>query len=80
MLQGLLTKIDNKEFTIGIVGLGYVGLPLMWTFHNQEMPVLGFDIDREKIDCIREGRPYIKHLGEEMMSVLAKSDRRHNRF
>src|SRR5690625_729220 len=75
MLQELLNKIENKDYTIGIVGLGYVGLPLMWTFHQVDMPVLGFDIDQEKIDCIREGRPYIKHLGKEMMQKLAGSDR-----
>jgi len=75
MLQELLQKIDKKEYTVGIVGLGYVGLPLMWTFFQKEMPVLGFDIDEDKINCIKEGRPYIKHLGEQMMQALAKSDR-----
>lgn len=75
MLQELLDKIDDKEYTIGIVGLGYVGLPLMWTFHDAGMPVIGYDIDQEKIDCIQEGRPYIKHLGEKMMQCLSKSDR-----
>ncbi|WP_441000670.1 nucleotide sugar dehydrogenase [Fodinibius sp. SL11] len=75
MLQELLDKIDNKEYTVGIVGLGYVGLPLMWTFHSNDMPVLGFDIDKEKIKCIENGTPYIKHLGEEMMQKLAGSDR-----
>lgn len=75
MLQELLDKIDKKEFTVGIIGLGYVGLPLMWTFHENDMPVIGFDIDKEKINCINEGRPYIKHLGKEMMQKLAKSDR-----
>ncbi|SHG68167.1 UDP-N-acetyl-D-glucosamine dehydrogenase [Fodinibius roseus] len=75
MFKELLRKIDDKEYTIGIVGLGYVGLPLMWTFHQAGMPVLGFDIDQDKIDCITEGRPYIKHLGREMMQELAGSDR-----
>lgn len=75
MLQDLLQKIEDREYTVGIVGLGYVGLPLMWTFHQARMPVLGFDIDQEKIDCIRQGRPYIKHLGPEMMQELAGSDR-----
>lgn len=74
MLQELLKKIENKVYTVGIVGLGYVGLPLMWTFHQKEMPVLGFDIDNEKIECIKEGRPYIKHLGKEMMQKLASSN------
>lgn len=75
MFQELLDKVDDKEYTIGIVGLGYVGLPLMWTFHDAGMPVIGYDIDQNKIDCIQDGRPYIKHLGEKMMQCLAKSDR-----
>lgn len=74
-LQELLEKIEQKTYTVGIIGLGYVGLPLMWTFHKNSMPVIGFDIDQEKIDCINEGRPYIKHLGEEMMQALSKSDK-----
>ncbi|MDZ7692716.1 MAG: nucleotide sugar dehydrogenase [Balneolaceae bacterium] len=75
MLQELLKKIDQKEYTVGIIGLGYVGLPLMWTFHNKGMPVLGFDIDIDKVDCIKSGTPYIKHLGKDMMGVLSQSER-----
>lgn len=74
-IEKLLQRIDNKEFTIGIIGLGYVGLPLMWTFHERGMPVMGFDVDSAKVDCILSGTPYIKHLGEEMMQILSKSDR-----
>lgn len=73
MVQELLKKIEEKEFTVGIVGLGYVGLPLMWTFYEAGMPVIGYDIDKEKIDCIHEGRPYIKHLGKEMMERLSEN-------
>ncbi len=73
-IDGYLNKIDERDYTVGIIGLGYVGLPLMWTFHQAGIPVLGFDVDSKKIDCIREGKPYIKHLGEEMMQTLAKSD------
>jgi len=40
-----LDKIRNKEYRVGILGIGYVGLPLMWTFHQQGLPVLGFDVD-----------------------------------
>ncbi len=75
MLKELLQKIDQKTFQVGIVGLGYVGLPLMWTFHEAGLPVTGFDIDESKIDCISSGKPYIKHLGEEMMQKLAASNR-----
>ncbi|MFD2532948.1 hypothetical protein [Gracilimonas halophila] len=48
--ENLLKKIEDKTYTIGIVGLGYVGLPLMWTFHQNNMPVLGFDIDAKKLN------------------------------
>ena len=75
MLQPLLEKIASRTFTIGIIGLGYVGLPLMWTFHKHGMPVIGYDIDPAKVDHLKAGRSYIKHLGEEMMRVLAQSDR-----
>lgn len=75
MFQELLKKIDRKEYVVGIVGLGYVGLPLMWTFHQAGMPVLGFDIDSEKVDCINEGVPYIKHLGKDKMEKLAEGER-----
>jgi UDP-N-acetyl-D-glucosamine dehydrogenase len=73
-LESLLNKIADKTYTIGIVGLGYVGLPLMWTFHQNNMPVLGFDIDAKKVENLRSGTPYIKHLGTEMMKKLADSD------
>lgn len=74
-LDSLLNKITDKTYTIGIVGLGYVGLPLMWTFHQQGMPVLGFDIDDKKVQNLKNGIPYIKHLGTEMMETLANSDK-----
>jgi UDP-N-acetyl-D-glucosamine dehydrogenase len=69
MIEHLLTRIESRKYTVGIVGLGYVGLPLMWTFHKKNMPVLGFDIDSFKVECIKSGTPYIKHLGQEMMQV-----------
>lgn len=73
MIEQLLARILNKSYTVGIVGLGYVGLPLMWTFHKQDLPVLGFDIDEAKVKNLKLGTPYIKHLGKEMMQSLAKS-------
>lgn len=74
MLQELISRVANRDYVLGIVGLGYVGLPLMWTFHKHKMPVIGFDIDQFKVDSVNEGKPYIKHLGPEMMGALAKSD------
>ena len=74
-LETLLKKIEDRTYTVGIIGLGYVGLPLMWTFHQNDMPVLGFDIDEKKVENLKNGTPYIKHLGTEMMEALANSDK-----
>jgi UDP-N-acetyl-D-glucosamine dehydrogenase len=73
LLAQQLQKITDKTYVVGIIGLGYVGLPLMWTFHKNQLPVLGFDIDPAKIDALEKGIPYIKHLGKEMMETLASS-------
>lgn len=75
LLNQQLQKISDRTYVVGIIGLGYVGLPLMWTFHQNDLPVLGFDIDQRKIEALKSGTPYIKHLGEDMMQRLAKSDR-----
>lgn len=69
-----LERIKNKEYITGVIGLGYVGLPLMWTFHKKGMPVIGYDVDQAKVDNLNSGTPYIKHLGEEMMQKLSESD------
>ena len=73
-LDNLLQLIQKREYKVGIIGLGYVGLPLMWTFHQNKMPVIGYDIDQHKVDCILKGIPYIKHLGKDKMEALAGSD------
>jgi len=73
-IESQLLAIKKREYKVGIIGLGYVGLPLMWTFYRNEMPVIGYDIDQFKVDCIHDGTPYIKHLGADKMKELAKSD------
>ena len=55
-------KIENRQTKIGVVGLGYVGLPLALTFAERGFSVLGFDVDRSKIEALEAGRNYIKHL------------------
>lgn len=73
--EAQLKKVENRSFIVGIVGLGYVGLPLMWTFHQKGMPVMGFDIDDSKVQNLNNGIPYIRHLGKEMMATLSNSDK-----
>ena len=51
-----LEKIKSKQAVIGIVGLGYVGLPLARAFCQQNINVVGFDIDKQKIDLIEQGQ------------------------
>lgn len=58
----LLNKINSKSAKIGIIGLGYVGLPLALTFAEKGFDVLGFDIDEKKIPIINSGGTYIKHI------------------
>lgn len=71
--QTLQQKIEDRSLVLGIIGLGYVGLPLSLTFHKAGFRVLGFDIDPRKIEALAEGTPYIKHLGVESFQELAQS-------
>ncbi|MDX1776414.1 MAG: nucleotide sugar dehydrogenase [Desulfobulbales bacterium] len=58
----LKDKIARKEFLLGVIGLGYVGLPLSLTFLRKDIGVLGFDLDAKKIDMLHNGVSYIKHI------------------
>jgi UDP-N-acetyl-D-glucosamine dehydrogenase len=62
IMKSLLKKIEDKSLVIGVIGLGYVGLPLTDVFLRKGYRVVGFDIDKEKIDMLKKGRVYIKHL------------------
>ncbi len=74
MITDLLEKIESRNYTVGIVGLGYVGLPLLWSFLSKGFPIIGVDVDQRKIDCLQEGRSYIKHIGPNIMNGIAASD------
>ena len=65
----LLEKILSKDAVVGICGLGYVGLPLALTFGEKGFPVIGFDIDKRKIDSIEKGESYIKHFKSERVAA-----------
>lgn len=58
----LLDRIQNRSALVGVIGLGYVGLPLALAFVESGFGVLGFDVDDEKVECIRRGECYIRHL------------------
>ncbi|MBF0188981.1 MAG: nucleotide sugar dehydrogenase, partial [Magnetococcales bacterium] len=62
MYKDLVEKIRDRKAVIGIVGLGYVGLPLALRYLEENFKVAGFDIDQRKVDDLREGRTYIEHI------------------
>ncbi len=69
-MSELEAKIKGKEAIIGIVGLGYVGLPLARSFSNQSFKVIGFDIDKGKVDLINKGESYIDHIHSDSIKEL----------
>ena len=71
----LLDKISAKNAVVGICGLGYVGLPLALTFGEKGFPVIGFDIDRRKVDAIEQGQSYIKHIASDRIARATQAEK-----
>src|SRR2546425_371235 len=69
--RALLRLIAARRARVGIIGLGYVGLPLAGTFAEGGFPVLGFDADREKVSALAAGRSYIRPLPATRVGPLA---------
>ncbi|VVN06647.1 UDP-N-acetyl-D-glucosamine 6-dehydrogenase [Pseudomonas fluorescens] len=67
--QASVAKFKKKEAIIGIVGLGYVGLPLMLRYNAIGFKVLGIDIDTSKVDALNSGRSYIEHISSEKIAL-----------
>lgn len=72
----LMELISNKTATIAVMGLGYVGLPLIDAFQRAGFPTLGFDIDPQKTEALNRGESYIAHIPSESI----RSWRRSNKF
>ncbi|MEM9072477.1 MAG: nucleotide sugar dehydrogenase, partial [Myxococcota bacterium] len=66
--DALLHRIRDKEAKVGIIGLGYVGLPLALVFVDRGFQVVGFDVDPKKIKALDAGECYIKHLDQAWVS------------
>ena len=60
--SGMLSRIENRAARVGVVGLGYVGLPLTLLFSEQQFRVTGFDIDKNKVDVLSRGGSYIYRI------------------
>jgi len=72
-LLELEQKLKNKTAIIGIIGLGYVGLPLAVAFANANLKVLGFDNQQKRVDLVNKGQSYINDISSESLSTLASN-------
>ena len=70
----LKEKIDKKQATIGLIGLGYVGLPLSIRFAEEGFKVFGFDVDDNKIQNLNKSNSYINHIDKETIKRLISND------
>ena len=64
-LDSFLEKIEERTLRVGVIGLGYVGLPLVLLFEESGFPILAFDVDAQKTQMLNAGKTYIRHIGEE---------------
>jgi len=71
----LHARIRDKSATVGVVALGYVGLPLSRAFWDAGFRVLGFDIDPDKIAQLKRGENYLQHLGGDFVAEMTRCDR-----
>src|SRR5258708_23100836 len=62
-LDALIERIDTRAARIGVIGLGYVGLPLVLLFAESGFEVTGFDVDPKKAQALNAGESYIRHIG-----------------
>ena len=73
MSRAIIDAIEKRSAVIGIIGLGYVGLPLGLCFAEKGFKVIGFDVDLKKVDALNKGNSYIKHIKAERIARSAKA-------
>jgi UDP-N-acetyl-D-glucosamine dehydrogenase len=71
-LETVLARFDRREARIGIIGLGYVGIPLALRFHEVGFKVLGFDIDQERIETLNSGETPIEHILAQQIAAMVR--------
>jgi UDP-N-acetyl-D-glucosamine dehydrogenase len=71
----LAAAIEGKTARVGVIGLGYVGLPLLLEFNRGGYPVLGFDIDRDKVARLKRGESYIAHIAQARIEAALEGGR-----
>ncbi len=75
MIDDLTQKLHDKTARVGVIGQGYVGLPLALVFCEAGFSVTGFDVDPAKVAAISRGETFIKHIGPERVAAAVKSGR-----
>ena len=71
----LTARIEARAACVAVIGLGYVGLPLVELFANVGFPVVGFDIDPAKVDRLNRGESYIGHVSSDRVAALRATGR-----
>ncbi len=71
--EDLIAKFDHRRATVGVIGLGYVGLPLAATIAEAGLSAIGFDTDAAKIEALLAGRSYIRHVDSERLRKLVRT-------
>ena len=72
MLDDFISKIHGKHFKVGVIGLGYVGIPLAQRITETGLAVLGFDIDAERVSQLNDGTSPIKHIPDMQISGMRR--------
>ena len=70
MTHQAIARIHSRECLVGIIGMGYVGLPLAVAFSAANLRVLGFDLDEQKATALNNGESYIKHISSERIAEI----------
>ena len=70
-LEGLL---EDQSAIVGVIGLGYVGLPLVLAFAEKDYRVIGFDIDETKVSKLLNDQNYIRHISSDKITPLVKTE------
>ena len=73
--SGLKQAILNRSAKVGVIGLGYVGLPLIRAFMGAGFRTLGFDVDQRKVDQLLAGKSYIEHISSEWIAECIRNER-----
>ena len=73
--ETLKQRFESRSATVGVIGLGYVGLPLVKAINAGGFRVTGFDIDRDKVAQLRSGRSYIRTVSSESLCEMIDNGR-----